>query len=71
MNRIYFISHSPFTEAGAEGGLCRGRGSCGPAWCSRETWQAAVQLVLLCLASCSWTLLLISLTLTSPTSSHR
>ncbi|XP_071517261.1 uncharacterized protein [Panulirus ornatus] len=55
-------------DGGAEGGWRRGRGWCGRAWCSRETRQAAVQLVLLCVASCSWTLLLISLTLTSPTS---
>nr|XP_045603370.1 uncharacterized protein LOC123761396 [Procambarus clarkii] len=55
-----------------ESGWCRGRGRCGRGWCSRETRQAGVQLVLLCVASCSWTLLLISLTLTSTTTpAHR
>ncbi|XP_063862122.1 uncharacterized protein LOC135101759 isoform X2 [Scylla paramamosain] len=67
----YSHTHRHHHDSGVEGGSCRKRGSCGPAWCSRETWQAAVQLVLLCLASCSWTLLLISLTLTSPISAHR
>ncbi|CAL4135144.1 unnamed protein product [Meganyctiphanes norvegica] len=35
-------------------------------WCSRETRKSATQLILLCITSCSWTLLLISLTLTTP-----
>ncbi|XP_042217902.1 uncharacterized protein LOC121863343 [Homarus americanus] len=61
-----------FSDTGVDSGSCRlrgwcGRAWCGRAWCSRETRQAAVQLVLLCVASCSWTLLLISLTLTSTT----
>ncbi|XP_068201909.1 uncharacterized protein [Palaemon carinicauda] len=51
--------------------LCQGRACRGRVWCSREKRQAAVQLVLLCIASCSWTLLLISLTLTTSGSNPR
>ncbi|XP_069942530.1 uncharacterized protein [Cherax quadricarinatus] len=63
---LHDFHHFHYHDAGMEGGCCRsGRGWCGRGWCSRETRQAVVQLVLLCVASCSWTLLLISLTLTS------
>ncbi|KAK7065262.1 hypothetical protein SK128_006596 [Halocaridina rubra] len=51
--------------------LCRNRPCRGRGWCSREKRQAAVQIVLLCVASCSWTLLLISLTLTTSASKPR